>query len=85
LGRDDIGRIEVGAQADLALFKLDELRFAGADHPLAALMTCGAHKADRVMVAGAWRVVDGAIPGLDLPALMAAHCAAARRVRGAVG
>ena len=27
LGRDDIGEIAVGKQADLALFKLDEIRF----------------------------------------------------------
>jgi 8-oxoguanine deaminase len=81
LGREDIGEIAVGKQADLALFKLDELRFSGADDPVAALVTCGAHRADRVMVGGAWRVVDGAIPGLDLAALMAAHDAAARRLR----
>ena len=83
LGRDDIGRIAAGAQADLAFFKLDEPRFSGADDPLAALITCGAHRADRVMVAGLWRVADGVIPGLDLPALMAAHDAAARRIRAA--
>ncbi|MDD2878195.1 MAG: 8-oxoguanine deaminase [Acidiphilium sp.] len=82
LGRDDLGAIRPGLQADLALFKLDELRFSGADDPLAALITCGAHRADRVMVAGQWRVIDGAIPGLDLAALMAAHNAAARRLRG---
>jgi 8-oxoguanine deaminase len=35
------------------------------------------------MVAGLWRVADGVIPGLDLPALMAAHDAAARRIRAA--
>jgi 8-oxoguanine deaminase len=46
------------------------------------LITCGAHRADRVMVAGKWRVIDGAIPGLDLLALMAAHNAAARRLGG---
>lgn len=69
LGRDDIGTIAPGKQADLALFKLDELRFAGAHDPLAALVLCGAHHADRVMVAGTWRVVDGVIPGLDLEAL----------------
>jgi 8-oxoguanine deaminase len=81
LGRDDVGEIAVGKQADLALFKLDELRFSGADDPVAALVTCGAHRADRVMVGGKWRVVDGTIPGLDLAALMAAHDAAARRLR----
>ena len=52
LGRDDIGRIAPGLQADLALFTLDEPRFSGAHDPLAALVLCGAHRADRVMVDG---------------------------------
>jgi 8-oxoguanine deaminase len=78
LGRDDIGRIEVGRQADLALFTLDELRFSGAQDPLAALVLCGGHRADRVMIAGAWRVIDGAPVGLDLEKLMADHRQAAR-------
>ena len=37
-GRKDIGEIAVGAIADLALFKLDELRFSGSGDPLAALV-----------------------------------------------
>jgi 8-oxoguanine deaminase len=78
LGRDDVGRIEPGRQADLALFTLDAPRFSGAHDPLAALILCGAHRADRVMVAGVWRVVDGAPVGLDLAALLAEHRAAAR-------
>ena len=82
LGRDDIGVIEVGKQADLALFRLDEPRFSGAGDPLAALVLCGAHRADRVMVGGKWHVVDGAIVGLDLDALMARHRSAARRLTG---
>ena len=78
LGRGDIGHIAPGKQADLALFKLDEPRFSGAGDPLAALVLCGAHRADRVMAGGAWRVEDGAIVGLDLEALMARHREAAR-------
>ena len=77
LGRGDIGRISVGKQADLAFFKLDEPRFSGAGDPLAALILCGAHRADRVMVGGHWRVIDGEIPGLDLTGLMEEHAAAA--------
>jgi 8-oxoguanine deaminase len=77
LGRSDIGRIAAGLEADLALFTLDEPRFSGAHDPLAALILCGAHRADRVMVAGRWRVIDGAPVGLDLAALMAEHHAAA--------
>ena len=78
LGRSDIGRIEAGYEADLALFKLDEPRFSGAHDPLAALVLCGAHRADRVMIAGEWRVVDGEPVGLDLDALIAEHKRAAR-------
>ena len=51
-GRSDIGEIAVGKMADFALFKLDELRFSGSGDPLAALVLCGAHRADRVMVGG---------------------------------
>jgi len=57
----------------LALFKLDELRFSGAGDPLAALVLCGAYRAEHVMVAGKWVVESGEIPELDLPGLMAAH------------
>jgi 8-oxoguanine deaminase len=78
IGRPELGRIEIGAQADLALFRLDELRFSGAIDPLAALVLCGAHRADRVMVGGTWVVEDGAIPGMDLSALMRRHGEAAR-------
>ena len=77
-GRSDIGEIAAGKMADLALFKLDELRFSGSGDPLAALVLCGAHRADRVMVGGRWIVTDGAIPGVDLKDLMRRHSAAAR-------
>ena len=81
VGRPDLGRIAEGKQADLALFRLDELRFSGCGDPLAALVLCGAHRADRVMVAGRWAVIDGAVPGLDLAALRQRHQAAARRLQ----
>jgi 8-oxoguanine deaminase len=79
LGRDDIGRIEVGRQADLALFTLDEARFSGGHDPLATLVLCGAHRADRVMIGGRWRVIDGAPVGIDLEKLVADHRQAARQ------
>lgn len=81
LGRTDIGGLEPGQQADLALFRLDELRFSGAENPLAALLLCGAHRADRVMVAGQWRVTDGLPQGVDLNDLMDRHDRMAKRLR----
>ncbi len=78
LGRDDIGAIAVGKQADLAFYTLDELRFSGAGDPLAALVLCGAHAADRVMIAGRWRVIDAAPVGVDIARLRREHGEAAR-------
>jgi 8-oxoguanine deaminase len=83
VGRPELGEITVGKAADLALFKLDELRFSGHGDPLAALVLCGAYRADRVMVAGKWTVVDGAIPGLDVTELIRRHSAAARALQTA--
>ncbi|WP_421249575.1 8-oxoguanine deaminase [Aeromonas sp. 603359] len=83
LGRGDLGELLPGKQADLALFKLDDLRFSGSHDPVAALILCGAERADRVMVGGKWRVVDGAIEGLDIEQLIARHkVAAAALVHG---
>ncbi|MCO1337661.1 8-oxoguanine deaminase [Kocuria polaris] len=80
LGRTDIGQLAPGMQADLAMFAPEGLRFSGSHDPLAALLLCGADRADRVMVGGVWRVLDGAVPGLDVGALAARHSAAARRL-----
>jgi len=82
LGRDDIGEIAVGKQADIAMFKMDELRFSGAGDPLAALVLCGAYRANRVMIAGQWRVVDAEILDLDIQALMQAHQKVAMKLQG---
>ena len=80
LGRTDIGELAVGKQADLALFKLDELRFSGSHDPISALLLCGADKADRMMIAGQWRVIDGQIEGLDVAQLIADHRQAAKEL-----
>ncbi|GAB6260313.1 8-oxoguanine deaminase [Photobacterium sp. R1] len=80
MGREDFGTLAVGKQADIAMFRLDEIRFSGAHDPLAALILCGAHQADRVMVAGQWRVHDGMVIGVDLPALLNRHQAAAKQL-----
>ena len=81
LGRPELGEIAVGKQADLALFALDEPRFSGAGDPLAALVVCGAHQAQAVMVAGQWRVQDGQLAGQDLRQIMQRHRAAAQRLQ----
>lgn len=74
LGRaDHLGRIAPGMAADLALFSLDEPRFSGAGDPIAALIVCGAHKANAVMVNGQWRVLEGQLVDAELSEIMESH------------
>jgi 8-oxoguanine deaminase len=73
LNRNDIGSLEPGRQADIAMFRLDELRFSGAGDPLAALVLCGADRADRVMVNGQWLVENGELVNCDVGKLRARH------------
>jgi cytosine/adenosine deaminase-related metal-dependent hydrolase len=52
LKRDDIGSLEPGKCADLAVWRLDGLELAGADDPVAGLVFSGPHRVDRLVVAG---------------------------------
>lgn len=80
LHRPELGEIAVGKQADIALFSLDEPRFSGYGDAVAALVLCGAHKADYVMVAGQWKVKQGALIDVDIQDIMARHSAAAKQL-----
>jgi 8-oxoguanine deaminase len=42
---------------------------------------CGAYRADRVMVGGQWRVIDGTIPGMDVGDLIRRHSKAAKTMQ----
>ena len=77
LGRDDIGEFAIGMQADVALFNLDEPRFSGSHDALAALILCGAHSADYVMVAGQWKVAQGQLVTSDINEIQVRHKASA--------
>lgn len=67
LGQPEIGSIEVGKAADMALFRLDRLDYAGAmADPASALIFCGAGpRAEYTIVAGEVRVEKGRLVGLD--------------------
>jgi cytosine/adenosine deaminase-related metal-dependent hydrolase len=59
LKRDDIGSLESGKCADLAVWRLDGLELAGADDPVAGLVFSGPHRVNRLVVAGDDVVRDG--------------------------
>ena len=85
LHRPELGSLDIGKQADLALFSLNEARFSGHGDPIGALVLCGAHKADYVMVGGEWKVKAGQLVNTDLAEIMHRHGVAARKLQKAVG
>lgn len=75
LNRPELGALEVGMAADLAIFDMNRIEYAGAvEHdPVGALLLCQPTPPRHVVVNGALTVEDFAIPGLDLEALAARH------------
>ena len=75
LGRKDIGHLAVGMCADLVLFDLDTLGFAGgAVHdPVGSLLLCASPQADYTIVNGKVVVREGHLDTVDLGPLMERH------------
>jgi len=61
LRRDDIGSLEPGKRADLAVWRTDGLEFGGADDLVANLVLSGPHRVDRLLVGGEDVVRGGAL------------------------
>lgn len=74
LNRDDIGALKPGMAADIALFNLDQINFAGAWHdPVAALVFCTPSNTDYSIINGRVVVREGNLTSIDLPVVMARH------------
>jgi len=75
LGRPDIGQIEKGFCADIAMFRTDTVGMAGgAIHdPIGALLLCSSQNADYTIVNGRVVVEKGELKTLELPKLIAQH------------
>src|SRR5438477_8046973 len=68
LGRDDIGSIEVGKRADIALFAVDDLAHRGAEaDPVAALVFCDPGPVRHLFVEGKAVVRDGQLQSFPPP------------------
>jgi 8-oxoguanine deaminase len=72
LGRTDIGSLEVGKAADIAIFDLNKLEYTGAlSDPLAALIFSGYnHQADITIVNGKIAVRNGRLVNVDEEEIM---------------
>jgi cytosine/adenosine deaminase-related metal-dependent hydrolase len=66
LGRDDIGSIEAGRRADIALFAVDDLHHVGAESdPVAAVVHCSPQRVRHLLVEGKTVVRDGRLATAD--------------------
>ena len=79
LRRDDIGSLEPGKQADLAIWRTDGLELGGADDRVAGLVFTAPHRVARLVVGGEEVVRDGALVRADEVEIARAHRVAARR------
>jgi cytosine/adenosine deaminase-related metal-dependent hydrolase len=79
LRRDDIGSLEPGKRADIAVWRLDNLELAGAEDPVAGLVLAAPHRVDRLLVAGEEIVHDGNLARADEADIARQHRVQARR------
>ncbi|HEY0640326.1 MAG TPA: amidohydrolase family protein, partial [Pseudonocardiaceae bacterium] len=82
LGRDgELGSIEVGRRADLAVWRLDGLGQAGIADPVAALVFGPLPRLELLLVEGRPVVESGRLAGVDEEAVAGELAAASRRLR----
>jgi cytosine/adenosine deaminase-related metal-dependent hydrolase len=79
LGRDDIGVLEAGRQADLAIWAVDGLELGGAEDLVAGLVLSGPHRVERLVVGGEDVVRGGALVRAEEAEIARAHRAQAER------
>jgi 8-oxoguanine deaminase len=81
LGREDIGRLEPGKAADIAIFSLEDIGYSGAGDPIGALLLCHPSRVDTLIINGRIVVEDGQISTLDLPPILEAHRKKAQEIQ----
>jgi cytosine/adenosine deaminase-related metal-dependent hydrolase len=84
LGRDDCGTLEPGKCADLAAFRVDDLRHVGMVDPLQALALAPPASAEAVIVGGRVVVREGRLQTADEDSVIEGLSLASRRLREAV-
>ena len=82
LGRNDIGSLEPGKRADVALFDLNQLCFSGAEDALSALLLCFPTPPRTVVINGSLVVEDYGLQTVALPSLIRRHRRIASRITG---
>lgn len=86
LGRDDIGSLQVGRRADVALFGTEGIEFAGAESdPVAAVVHCSPQRVRHLFVEGRAVVRDARLVSADEAAIASLGRRVALRIAGRLG
>jgi len=73
LGRNDLGALEVGKAADIALFDLNAIEYSGAHDPLGALVLCAPTRVHTLLIGGNVVVKDRQLLTVDVKQLVKRH------------
>ena len=84
LRRPDLGSLEPGKCADLAVWPAVDLFSSGCENPVDALLLCHARQVDSLVVGGRVRIRQGQFVDLDLAGLIDRHHARARQIHAAL-
>jgi cytosine/adenosine deaminase-related metal-dependent hydrolase len=79
LRRNDIGSLEPGRHADIAVWRTDGLELGGAADPVAGLVFSAPHRVDRLFVGGKEVVREGRLVQADEDEIAREHRVQARR------
>jgi cytosine/adenosine deaminase-related metal-dependent hydrolase len=78
LGRDDIGSLEVGKRADVAMFDLRAAGFSGAGDAVSALLLCAPAQVEMLVIDGRVVVEGGEVRTVSMEGVLRRH----RRLAG---
>lgn len=83
LRRPDLGSLETGKCADLAIWPAVDIFSSGCENAVDALLLCYARQVESLVVGGRVRIAGGRFVDLDLPHLMHRHHTRARQIHAA--
>ena len=84
LRRTDIGALEPGKCADVAIWPAVDVFSSGCENAVDALLLCYARQVDSLVIGGKVRIESGNFIDLDLPVLIERHHRRAREIHGAL-
>jgi 8-oxoguanine deaminase len=82
LGRNDIGSLEVGKRADIALFDLRDVGYSGAGDALTALLLCAPRRVETLLVEGRVLIENHDLKTLAIEPVLKRHRRIAAKIAG---